>query len=145
MYILIISCNRLTLNVSIIVPQLFIYVSDYQTELDFSSEVVVSITTKDYASENSWTLGNCTSNETYDNYRTYNTSCRLKHGMYTLKCFDSYGDGWLGGFIEINGKQYCADFNQKISEHQVQIQLSGMMPRLCFNVFRKIYYSKDTT
>ena len=121
--ILIISCN-----ISIFVPQLSIYVSHYQTELDFSSEVDVSITTKDNAEENSWTLGNCTSNETYANYKTYNTSCRLKNGVYTLKCFDEAGDGWHGGFIVINGKKYCADFNHKISEHQVRIELLGMMP-----------------
>jgi len=29
---------------------------------------------------------------------------------FTLTCFDSYGDGWHGGFITINGVNYCGDF-----------------------------------
>ena len=87
----------------------------------------MSITTKWHAKENSWELGNCTSNETYNDFKTYNTSCRLEYGVYTLRCFDESGDGWHGGSIVINGKEYCADFNQEISEHQVQ--LSGMVPR----------------
>ena len=31
--------------------------------------------------------------------------------MYILKCKDSYGDGWNGGFIKIQGTKYCKNFN----------------------------------
>ena len=30
---------------------------------------------------------------------------------YTLNCYDSWGDGWNGGFITINGVDYCGNFN----------------------------------
>ena len=29
---------------------------------------------------------------------------------FTIYCVDAYGDGWHGGYLEINGEQYCANF-----------------------------------
>ena len=75
----------------------------------------VSITTKDYGSEISWTIGTCTSAKAYQNSQTYTESCCLDAGSYTLTCDDSYGDGWDGGFIDIQGQRYCEDFT---SGHQ---------------------------
>ena len=59
----------------------------------------VSITTKDYGSEISWTIGTCTSAKAYQNSQTYTESCCLDAGSYTLTCDDSYGDGWDGGLF----------------------------------------------
>ena len=40
----------------------------------------------------------------------YTEECCLNVGVHTLKCKDSGNDGWLGGFLEIQGKQYCKNF-----------------------------------
>lgn len=46
-----------------------------------------------------------------ENYKTYDTNCCLKPGTEILViCKDSYGDGWHGSYLEINGKKYCEDF-----------------------------------
>ena len=42
----------------------------------------------------------------------YTEECCLDAGKYTLNCDDTYKDGWHGGFIEIQGKQYCEDFTE---------------------------------
>ena len=43
-------------------------------------------------------------------------------GEQTLTCKDSYGDGWHGGFIKINGKTFCKKFRAgKESKSPVQI------------------------
>ena len=31
--------------------------------------------------------------------------------MYELKCKNRGGYGWSGGFITINGKDYCGDYS----------------------------------
>ena len=31
-------------------------------------------------------------------------------GDWPVTCDDSYGDGWHGGYIEIDGNKYCDDF-----------------------------------
>ena len=40
----------------------------------------------------------------------YTEECCLLAGVYTLKCKDSYGDGWHGGFISFKGTEYCENF-----------------------------------
>jgi len=37
-------------------------------------------------------------------------ACVIKAGGYTLKCIDTYGDGWHGGFMTVDGIMYCDDF-----------------------------------
>ena len=46
----------------------------------------------------------------YGNYDDYEENCCLTPGTYTLKCKDRFGDGWHGGYIEIDGTKYCEDF-----------------------------------
>ena len=36
--------------------------------------------------------------------------CNLEEGSYNLECIDSYGDGWHGGYITIDNKEFCRDF-----------------------------------
>ena len=86
----------------------------------------VAITTKSYGSENSWTVGACTSARGYQNSQTYTESCCLDAGSYKLTCDDSYKDGWHGGFIEIQGKRYCEDFTSgHQQENNVDISYAG--------------------
>merc|ERR1712086_683212 len=30
--------------------------------------------------------------------------------VITVKCYDSYGDGWHGGYLQIGDKEVCKDF-----------------------------------
>ena len=82
----------------------------------------VKLTTKSYGWENSWALGTCSNNQAYTSGKEYTEKCCLAPGVYTLECKDSYGDGWHGGYIEIQGTQYCADFSGG-SEHATQVTI----------------------
>ena len=70
----------------------------------------VEITTTQYGRESSWSFGSCSSSQAYTDNSVYSEQCCLSPGDHTLKCKDSYGDGWHGGFIEIGGERYCEDF-----------------------------------
>jgi len=87
----------------------------------------VTITTKQYGNENSWTLGTCVSDAAgYQADQVYSEECCLEAGQYTLTCDDSYKDGWHGGFITIQGKQYCEDFTDGHQQAQdIDIAYSG--------------------
>ena len=78
----------------------------------YISEVCVDIkiVTKPWAKENSWVFGTCQSSKIYSNRKTYIENCCLIPGMHTLTCKDSFGDGWHGGYLEIQGKRYCQNF-----------------------------------
>ena len=39
-------------------------------------------------------------------------TCVLSLGKYTLVCADSYGDGWNGAHVTIQGVKYCDNFIQ---------------------------------
>ena len=67
----------------------------------------VKIVTSNGGYENSWSLGPCKSNQTYENHDEYHEKCCLQYGKYELSCKDTSGDGWEGGYIEINGTKYC--------------------------------------
>ena len=87
----------------------------------------VTITTKQYGNENSWTLGTCVSDAAgYQADQVYSEECCLDAGTFTLTCDDSYKDGWHGGFITIQGKQYCEDFTDGHQQAQdIDIAYSG--------------------
>ena len=85
--------------------------------------MVVNLATKDKAYETSWFLGNCNSNQTYENNQNYSKSCCLDRGKYNLRCLDSGADGWNGGFITIQGKRYCQDFDN--DEFSMDIDIMG--------------------
>ena len=48
--------------------------------------------------------------------------CCLEAGVHTLKCKDDYGDGWGGGFINIQGKKYCENFGGG-SEEAIEVTI----------------------
>ena len=88
----------------------------------------VSLTTSSYGSEISWTLLNektCTtvcSSQPPGSYPSHSPitpeTCNLEvydsnsatPTTYKLHCKDTFGDGWNGGYLEIQGQIYCRDF-----------------------------------
>ena len=78
--------------------------------------------TKSYGTETSWSLGTCSSNQTYSSNKEYILECCLDPGMYILNCKDSYGDGWNGGLIQIQSTKYCANFKSG-SEKAIQVTI----------------------
>merc|ERR1711994_5379 len=70
----------------------------------------IRIRTETWGNENSYAIGNCVSTKQYDNHQNYEEDCSLAPGFYILECKCSYGDGWHGGYVEIDGVQYCKDF-----------------------------------
>lgn len=86
-----------------------------QQTLMLTSSVCLEVKHKTaaWASENSWTLEHCRGNVgqyTTNNHLYTEPNCCLKSGSYALKCTDSYGDGWHGGYMMIAGKKYCSSF-----------------------------------
>ena len=77
----------------------------------------VRIQTKSWGYENSYDLGKCGSQQIYHkNFMSYEEECCQPAGLYTLTCKCSYGDGWHGGYLEINGTNYCEDFKHGYSK-----------------------------
>merc|ERR1711962_1240244 len=77
----------------------------------------IKIETKSWGHENSYELGSCSSQQRYGSYENYEEECCQPSGTYTLECMCSYGDGWHGGYIEIDGTRYCDDFTAGYSEN----------------------------
>jgi len=75
---------------------------------------VVKTVPKYYAVEITWNIGGtCDSKDEYDNYKEDTQKCCVAkdQGEITITCKDSYGDGWHGGYLEINEKRYCENFS----------------------------------
>ena len=102
--------------------------------LDVSVDILLN--TKSYGYEISWSLGeNCTSGAagSYGSHQEYPKSCSLPRGEYTLSCKDSYGDGWNGGRIKIQGQTYCEKFTQG-TEMSVQLTIGGKINNIATSV-----------
>lgn len=81
----------------------------------------VVVQTTSYANEFSWEITSSDlvvcSGGPYTNDSTYDSvGCVITDGDYTLRCIDSYGDGWHGGSVTIEGNQYCQDFTSQTGE-----------------------------
>ena len=81
-----------------------------------SSSLNVTIQTWKYADELTWKIRDewddlvCQGGPYDDqNYQNLLQFCEIPHGNLTLECRDSWFDGWDGGYIEINGHQYCGE------------------------------------
>ena len=70
----------------------------------------IKVVTKAHGKENSWTFGRCKTLLQYASNQTYTMKCCLTKGEHNLTCKDRYGDGWHGGYLEIQGKKYCENF-----------------------------------
>ena len=81
---------------------------------DGSITFEVTTVTKAYGRENYWQIGmaagNCENERNYGNNNEYTQSCKLPAGTHNIKCKDTYGDGWHGGYLRINGAEYCKTF-----------------------------------
>ena len=91
------------------------------------------MTTKEFGDENSWTFGTCSSSQTYENNKEYSEKCCLAPGTHTLTCKDSYGDGWEGGYIEIQESKYCDGFVSGGNEN-IQVNIESGRCASYFNV-----------
>merc|ERR1719190_41027 len=72
----------------------------------------IKIRTEAWGYENSYAVGSCESTQTYyEDYQNYEEGpCCLNSDTYNLVCKCSWGDGWHGGYVEIDGVKYCEDF-----------------------------------
>ena len=84
----------------------------------------VNMVTVSYGSEITWTLGSCENEKSYGDGEIANQECCQAPGTMELECKDSYGDGWNGGYLEINGKEYCKDFDSG-TEKKEQVTITG--------------------
>jgi len=73
----------------------------------------IKIRTEARGNENSYYIGSCGSTQQYANHQSYEEDCSLAPGLYYLVCKCSYGDGWHGGYVEIDGVRYCEHFWSK--------------------------------
>ena len=81
----------------------------------FTTCFTVKTVTKTWAEEITWNIGGtCNSKDLgkYENNKEDTDECCVAKGQdeFVITCKDSYGDGWHGGYLEINGKKYCASF-----------------------------------
>ena len=73
--------------------------------IDCLNQVRVLTTIGQSGPEISWSLGDCSSNQTLGDKQSNTTFCCLNYGNHNLNCTN----GGNGGFIEIQGKKYCED------------------------------------
>ena len=71
-------------------------------------EVTWSIDCKDES------CATCTNKQDYGDNSEYSQQCCMPEDKeeFTIYCVDAYGDGWHGGYLEIDGTKYCVDFLQ---------------------------------
>ena len=104
------------------------------------------ITSKIWANEIRWSLSSaddppvCQNTQIYENDKTTSESCCLLPGEYTLTCKDTYGDGWHGGFIEIQGTTYCDDCLGGCAEKNVQVILGHNITPSSGGILNYAYY-----
>lgn len=82
-----------------------------------------------YPEEMTWSYGSCTGKDfkQYKNEKNpktgkpivYQKVCSQPEGTYPVFCEDFYGDGWHGGYLEIDGKKYCEEFKSKYGRMEV--------------------------
>lgn len=102
----------------------------------------VKTVTKAWGNEIDWTIGckdsacrECTSNLDFGNNQEYTQECCLPEDEeeFIINCKDTYGDGWHGGYLEINENLYCDDFLSG-TEQQEQMPNEGPQPGLLFGI-----------
>jgi len=81
-------------------------------EEDAAAEVippaVIAVQTASYGNEFSWEITSSgevvCSGDSYDSNSLYEVlDCQLDDGAYVLNCIDTFGDGWHGGHVTIEG------------------------------------------
>jgi len=88
----------------------------------------------------SWTVGNCSSSQTYDTHHVYHEECCLESGDYTVTCFDSNGYGWENYDVMFinDDARYCAGFDDGYSyvdpKHLTVSEQSSPSFEHCYNI-----------
>ena len=121
--------NKYVVAKIIFCPELYNFYFDTE-KIDFLAVICtdIKIVTEYWGSEISWTFGNCTSNQVYEDSQIYTEECCQLEGDYRLLCKDSYGDGWNGGYLEIDGTQYCtnSDFGSGHEHEIIDVAMPGI-------------------
>ena len=57
-------------------------------------------------------VDDCKSNGGYEDFTNYTQECcySMEAEDFVVTCTDSYGDGWHGAYLDINGQRYCEGF-----------------------------------
>ena len=106
----------------------------------------VKTVTKKWGNEISWEIGckdsacrECESNLDFGNNEEYTQECCLPRDQeeFVINCKDSWGDGWHGGYLEINENKYCADFSTG-KEQQEQMPNEAPEPGLLYRILLAI-------
>jgi len=79
----------------------------------------VTVTVVDWPSEMTWEIKDATTGavvcERPHAYSTYGKqpteACSLTEGDYKVNCHDNEYDGWHGGFLEVDGHEFCLHFD----------------------------------
>jgi hypothetical protein len=93
----------------------------------FENSVILWIATGGWGSEVSWELSdsdgnNVASGDGYDSNSNYFIDLCLADGCYTMNMYDSFGDGWNGGFYMVFGDDgLIADGNLPWGSYQLDI------------------------
>ena len=91
--------------------------------------VDVSWTAGSYAYEVSWSVLDAAGTSVLDgDGYTSDTQLQLPPGDYTLACYDSYGDGWNGGYVTIAGEDLCGDFEDDYSDTTFTVECTSSLP-----------------
>ena len=99
------------------------------------------MTTKNYGNEYDWSLGTCSSNQGYADNMEHTEECCLNAGEYTLKCKNAFDDGWNGGFLTIQGTNYCENFNTGSEEvAQVTVVIEGKYGLFRFECLSLLFF-----
>ena len=70
----------------------------------------------------SWNIGvTCENEKRYLENKEYTQECCIAKGS-TITCKDSFGDGWHGGYLEIDGQKYCDIFS---SGYEFSVKLNS--------------------
>ena len=100
---------------------------DSTTKGPTGPDVCFDVTTKteQWGHENSWTIGchdgscrECVSipekTGGYENHAEYTQECCLPEDQesFLITCTDAFGDGWHGGYLEIDEEKYCDSFSK---------------------------------
>ena len=86
--------------------------------LAMTAQAEVTMTTKSWGSEIRYEIYDNSGSKIceggpFPNYKNdIHTSCEVQGSGMQLKCIDTYGDGWHGGFITIGGEKFCEDFRR---------------------------------
>jgi len=94
----------------------------------------VTMHTRRWGNEISWRIENsgCSGGAIRDHTsQTYD--CCLPEGNFQVVCMDTWGDGWHGGYLEIDGRNYCQSFGTGHEKRETLVAGTHMAVELSGN------------